>query len=454
MRLRFCFLAIGLTLFCFGCNNEPSSLEGYSVFDQSYGVVLVDTITVAVSTVLLDSIPTSSTGTLLVGGYEDDKLGTLQAEGYVQLGTGDTWEPPAEAIFDSLVLVATYSGYYYGDTTNAQTFEARRITQNFKTYSLPQFWVDERQYSALYAAASLYNSSTIRYDFSSLGSRTIWLCPNSQDSLVIRLNDDLGREWLQLAQNKSTTFTEQDKFLEYFKGITLSNTSPQPSCVMGFSTEDVKVRLYYKQYVEEELKQQFHEFPFSSGLFNYTKIASDRSGTILQNLTQQNNEVPAKETNDEAFIQSGVGVVTKVTFPYVRKMIDLTDLLIVNQAQLIIEPLKDSFNEDYPLPLSLTLYQTDKSNLPLSQLYADYSTDTGQSAYISFDKELDTSTGYIFTITQYVQNLLSTEGNLEKGLLIMPPSDEINNTVNKVYLGAGSGASYRVKLKIWYTQKQ
>lgn len=444
-------LLILFSTFCISCTDEPNTLGvGNNSFAKSYGVVLIDTMTVAVSTVLLDSIPTSGTGTLLAGGYEDEKLGTLQAEGYLQLGTGETWEPSAAAVFDSLVLVAKYSGYSYGDTTTVQTFEVRRITQSFKSYSLPQYWVDERQYSALYKEGSLYNSSTIRSEAVPLGTRAVRLRPGSQDSLSIRLNDDLGREWLQLAQNKSTTISQQDKFLEYFKGIAISAASL--SCVTGFTTEDVKARLYYKQYEGEEWKQQFHVFPFSSERFNYSRLSSDRTGTILENLAQHNNEVEARETSDEAFIQSGSGVVTKVHFPYVRKMIDLKDLLIVNQAQLIIEPLKNSYNEDLPLPLSLTLYQTDKSNLPLNQLYADFSTDTYQSAYISMDEEFDTSTGYIFNITQYVQKLLSTEGNLEKGLLIMPPPDEISKNVNKVYLSAGS--ANRVRLKVWYTQKK
>ena len=138
------------------CDNEPGSLGvAHTTVDKDFAVVLVDTIKVAASTVLLDSIPTSGTGSILIGGYSDPKLGVLNAEGYIQVGIGDAWEPADNAIYDSLVLVMNYSGYHYGDTSNAQTFIARRITAPFKTYSLPQFWVDEKQYSALYQASSL-----------------------------------------------------------------------------------------------------------------------------------------------------------------------------------------------------------------------------------------------------------------------------------------------------------
>ena len=455
MQWRFWILTFGLMVLGQGCENEPANLGvSYNTFDQNYGVVLVDTIKIATSTVLLDSIPTSGTGSLLIGGYDDPKLGKLRAEGYVQVGSGDVWEPEPDAIFDSLVLVTKYSGYYYGDTTGVQTVEVRRITQSFKTYSLPRFWVDERQYSALYKEGSLYNNSTLRYDASILGSRTLRLRPGSNDSLSIRLADALGREWLELAQNKSSMITDATKFIEYFKGVSISTSSSQPTSVIGVTTAGTKVRLYYRDNDGEKQKQYVHEFPFSENLFNYTNISADRSGTVLENIMQENGELFAYRTGEEAFIQSGTGVVTKVKFPYIRKMIDLKDLLIVNQAQLILQPVKDSYSGEYPLPLNLTLFETDKSNLPLKQLYADYSVDVTQKAYISIDKELDTSTGYVFTITQYIQNLLSSEGNLEKGLLIMPSADEINTRVNRAWLNAGSGASYKVTLKIWFTQKK
>ena len=436
------------------CDNEPGRLGVvYNTIDNNYGVVLVDTIKVAASTVLLDSIPTSGTGTVLMGGYSDPKLGVLGAEGYIQVGIGDAWEPEDNAIYDSLVLVMNYSGYYYGDTSTTQTFVVRRITEPFKTYSLPQFWVEEKQYSALYQESSLYNSSTIRYDVALLGSKTVRPRPNSNDSLTIRLDDGLGREWLNLAKNESAAITQLDKFVEYFKGFSIA-VSSVPEAVIGFATDEIKVHLYYREYTDEKLVQKLHEFPFTTNLSYYTKISADRAGTILETLNNDNYELSAAQTEDEVFIQAGTGVVAKITFPYLRKMIDLDDLLMVNEAKLVIEPVNDSYDETFSVPRNLTLFETDKSNLPLTQIYADYNVTEVQKASISIDHEFDKTSGYVFTITQYMQNLLSTEGNLQRGLLITPMSDEINKGVERAYLNAGSGSAYRIKLKIWYTQKK
>lgn len=436
------------------CDNEPGRLGVvYNTIDNNYGVVLVDTIKVAASTVLLDSIPTSGTGSILIGGYSDPKLGVLSAEGNIQVGIGDAWDPADNAIYDSLVLIMNYSGYHYGDTSNAQTFVVRRITEPFKTYNLPQFWVDEKQYSALYRESSLYNSSAIRYDVSLLGSKTVRPRPNSTDSLKIRLDDELGQEWLNLAKNESATITELDKFLEYFKGFSIAMSSV-PDAVIGFAADGIIVRLYYREHDDEKLVQKLHEFPFTTNLSYYTKILADRTGTTLETLNNHNDELLANETKDEVFIQAGTGVVAKVRFPYIRKMIDLDDLLIVNEAKLILEPVNDSYDETFSVPRSLTLFETDKSNIPLTQIYADYNVTEVQKASISIDREFDKTSGYVFTITQYMQNLLSTEGNLQRGLLIMPLSDEINKGVERVYLNAGSASAYRIKLKIWYTQKK
>ena len=455
MRVRFGFLIIAFGVVGYACSSDPGELDlGNSGLGDTYGVLMLDTITVAASTVLLDSIPTSGTGSLLVGGYRDDRLGMLHTEGYIQVGLREAWEPSATARFDSLVLVATYSGYYYGDTTATQTLEVCRVSQDFKTYSLPQFWIDENQYSAFYSPNSLYNSSTVEHDAGILGSKTFRPRPGSGDSLVVRLDDNLGREWFQLAQNQSETLSVQSSFLDYFKGISIAITGDQSNCVVGFQTGDLKIKLYYSQYSGNDVfSQTVQEFPFNSGLYNYSKIWSNRGGSTLANLTTD-SELSSEITGDESYIQAGTGVVTKIRFPYVRKFIDLEEFLIVNQAQLIIEPVKNTFDNNYPLPDNLTLFETDKSNLPIRQLTADYNSEIGQSATISFDKEFDTSTGYIFNITQYAQSMLSTEGNTEDGLFIMPPFDELNTSVNKAVLSVQSGGTYRVKLKVWVTIKK
>lgn len=433
------------------CVNDPNTLGlSNSTFSSDYGVVVVDTITVNASSVLLDSFPTSNTGVLLVGGYDDARLGRIRAEGYLQLTTGSVSSITTDAVFDSLVLIAHYNTYSYGDTTLTPTFEVRRLVQPFQTWTLPQFWVNENQYSSLYTANSKFNGSAMRTDGQPLGMRSIAIRPNSKDSIMIRLNDDLGKEWLRLAKENATEVTDANSFLDYFKGIQLSVLSGTGGSVIGVKTENLKIRLYYRSYGgSDRLVERHVDFPYSAGLFSFTRFVADRTGTPLSSLSLQSNDISAANTDNMAFLQSGTGVVTKITFPYLTRLLRLTNVLLVNQAQLIIEPIKGSYSKTHPLPSSLTLYNTDKSNLPRERVYANFNTSAYQTASISFDDEFDTSTGYLFTVTQLVQNLLSTDASTDRGLLIMPPTEEMNTTVNRAYFGAGG--DYRVRLKIWYT---
>lgn len=450
MRLKYGWLAVVFFGCLTGCTNDPNTLGlSNSTFSSDYSVVVVDTITVNVSTVLLDSFPTSNTGLLLIGGYRDNQLGRLDGEGYVQIGTGSAWAPSTDALFDSLVFIAHYSGYTYGDTTMGHTILVRRIAQPFQFYTLPAFWVNENQYSSLYASNSKFNGSVMRYDAQPLGTRTIRTRPHSKDSIMVRLNDDLGKEWLRLAKEQAPDLVESSRFLDYFKGICVGAANDANS-IIGLNTADLKIRLYYRTYVSERLVQQYHDFTFTSDQFNYTRFISDRTNTPLGDLSLANNAIPSYKTDGMSFVQSGSGLVTKLTFPYLTRLLRLTNVLLVNQAQLIIEPIKDSFTAEYPLPSSLTLYYTDNTNLPLQRVTANYNANAYQSATIGFDNEFDTSTGYQFTVTQLAQNLLSTDASTDRGLLVMPTIDELNKTAVRAYFG--HSGSYRVRLKVWYTK--
>jgi hypothetical protein len=104
--------------------------------------------------------------------------------------------------------------------------------------------------------------------------------------------------------------------------------------------------------------------------------------------------LPSAKTEGQIFIQSGSGIVGKVMFPYIRKMIDRKDLLIVNSAKLIIVPVNDSYEGNFFTPDNLTLFETDKSNLPLKQVYADFNVTEVQRSSISTDPEFDETSGY------------------------------------------------------------
>lgn len=94
------------------------------------GTEYIDTLTVRTSTVLVDSVATTSASALLMGRYTDARLVTLTARGFARLGlTGGPFEPAATARYDSLVLVLAADRYRYGDTTRTQEVSIHRLRQ-------------------------------------------------------------------------------------------------------------------------------------------------------------------------------------------------------------------------------------------------------------------------------------------------------------------------------------
>ena len=106
---------------------DPNEL-GLGLVDDNIAGKYTDTLTVNVSTVYLDSLATSGTGNMLAGQYTDPHSGTVLANTFFQVGLGSaTWTVAADATFDSLTLLLPYSGYSYGDTTQAVTYNIHRL---------------------------------------------------------------------------------------------------------------------------------------------------------------------------------------------------------------------------------------------------------------------------------------------------------------------------------------
>ena len=75
---------LGITLLLASC--DDTNEVGLELEDGNLTAFYTDTVTVSVSTVLLDSIATSGTGTMLVGQYEDAIVGKTTASTFFEIG--------------------------------------------------------------------------------------------------------------------------------------------------------------------------------------------------------------------------------------------------------------------------------------------------------------------------------------------------------------------------------
>jgi hypothetical protein len=446
-------LLIAIAILLFSCNDEPSEIGNvFKSGDVSYGISYVDTVTVKTSTVLLDSLPTSWTGTLLTGKYEDDKLGVVQSTAYMQIGPESGWYPEIDALLDSVVLILPYNGIYYGDTTTTSTLSVHRVTEDFEVHSLPLYWVDEGNYPYFNATSGLFNTSEFEYS-STLGTKSFKPRPNSSDTLQIRLSDNIGNSWLREAKQETNYFSSYSEFQKYFQGIVIKETSATAASIVGFDAAGAKIRVYYRQYNNEVLEQTHFDLTYTTLYYQYNKISGDRTNTALASLQPGNKIISSEVTSDEVYMQAGVGIVTKVEFPYIKDLHNVNDILLINNAVLVIEPVHGSYSTTRQLPLELTLYHTNETNVPIAPVYLDYS-DTEQFATITFDDEYGTTSGYNFSITQYMQSLFTTTYTGKPALMIATPISQLRNTVTRACFGGGDHPDYKMKLKIYYTYKK
>ncbi|HEY8935075.1 MAG TPA: DUF4270 family protein [Cyclobacteriaceae bacterium] len=439
--------------------NLPGGLDG------NYTLAFVDTTTIHTSTVLVDSLPTSGKGTVLLGRYVDDKLGVIEANPYVQFSLNTTI-PSDNAVYDSIGLIMHCSGYSYGDASGdtyiPQTVEVRRVTEFMQYHKLPEFWKSVGEYSYFNLVTDGYgtevgeipNIKKIGFDESAvLGSATVNLKSStlSTDSIYVRLSDDLGNDFFEKMKSRPREFRLNTQvgdpnfsdyyYANYFKGLRLHTLNE--SSIVGITLSTVKLRIYYTQIVAGDTKHYHYDFTINTSRPNYTNITADRSSTSVATLTAK-NELSSKVTNNETYMQSGTGLVTKITLPHLDAIGNAPGFTQISSAVLILEPVKNSYTDTQYLPQQLTLNYTDKSNHVVTPLAV---------------ANLSSSVQYAFSITSLVQSI-AVSGGLPKELsfIVSTSSNASTNnnfttTTTRLCVGDGS-SNYRARVEIYYLKEK
>ena len=433
---RIIFLLPFLAVFFITSCQKPSINFGNSFTNANpTNIIVSDTISADLSTVLIDSFPTSSSGSLLIGRYKDTAFGIVTAGSFLQV------TPPRNlptisnlAGYDSLVLIIRPNKIFYGDTTQKQRYI---VSQLSSIIQLPP------------AQFSFYNISSLPYDPVPLGSADASVSPSmpftsqlANDSLKIRLSDKRGLEIFEMLLNKSDTVINPNSFLAYFKGLYISPDSNSLGAVYGFR-DSVIMRLYYHE-PGVFINYRFADFQIDNKADQFNHIWFNRSGTALSALNGSNLEIPSTATNNVSYIQSITGIETKIKFPTLWKLAQFPDYLSVLKAVLIVKPLLGSYSPSFALPAQLQLYTTDQNNLLGSPI--------ASSGSLVTDYIYGANTAYTYDLTNYIrqQILLGEVVNSQTGLMLVIPSPANNTTVNRVIIGDKLNKKTNIVLKIYY----
>ncbi|MBW4359599.1 DUF4270 family protein [Flavobacterium taihuense] len=435
---KFLFLMF-LSLLMISCDSDADVgefLVGADYLAIKNKVISIDTVTVEVSTIKLDSLVTSGASRILVGNYDDPIFGKVKADSYFQVSTtafnlysqnSDT--DATGYVFDSIAMILRYDDYYYADTTKVQTLNIHRVIKKFKPN------VND---------ASFYNNSSLNYDDPSLGTITYKPKPIGRDSINIKVDNEFGMELFnKLKNNEITTSSE---FTEYLKGFVLKSSTNASAGIIGFNMLSV-LRLYYSKGTgdtEDTYKKDFTILDVSK---QFNAISSDRAGTLIQDLPLSKMNLSSLYTGNAGFIQSGTGIVCRVDFPNIKQLKYLSEKGAIVDAKLIMKPVKNSYSEMFPLPEKLSVYVVDK----LNRIKATLTNSSGENSVAILNNtndEFDESVNYELSLGSFLQKEMLKESDSKSGLLFTLPT--LSKIVDRVALGDQTNKENKMKLQIYY----
>ncbi|WP_348797689.1 DUF4270 family protein [Flavobacterium adhaerens] len=427
-------------LLIISCDSDTDSGEfvvGSDYLALKNKVVSIDTVSVNVSTIKLDSLVTSSTSRILVGNYDDPLFGKIKSDSYFQVSAysfnlysqnSDT--DATGYVFDSIVMILKYDDYYYADTTQVQTLNVHRVLKNFK----PNVNDD-----------SFYNSSSLTYNENSIGTISYRPKPLGNDSIKIRLDNDFGKEvFNKLKNNEIENSTD---FTEFLKGFVLKSSSTSSSSMIGFDTSTSLVRLYYSKGIGGTDDNYNADFTIIDTGKQFNAITSDRAGTSIQDLPLSKMSLSSEYTDNKGFIQSGTGIACRIDFPNIKQLKYIAEKGAIVDAKLIIQPVKNSYSTMFALPETLSVYIVDKLNRTKST-FTNYNGDEVVATLNNANDEFDENVHYELSVGSFLQKEMLKESDLKSGLLLTLPS--LSKIVDRVAIGDQANKDSEIKLQIYY----
>ena len=483
-------IGVVFSFFVFLSACEDPKEIGSEIFVQDIGLLYTDTLTVDASTVLLDSIATYSANNLLVGRLSDPNLGSVEAASYFQIAnlTTDTIRSDVDTAGrsnvkwisypsknDSIRLILPYS-FVQGDTLQNQTFKLYQFASS----------------STLDPSTVYYNNSTTpTLNPTPLGQlsnvkvrpirdkRVVYGTSGKYDSLVIPITEPSFIKFLESQRdiNKNDALVGTG-FKGQVTGLALVSESAKNAAIVGFAAGKAVMKLYYhykytytvRNYkdtadstitVDTTKANNFYVAITNADgtTFNarFNKITASRIGALAK-LAKAGDGLPAKDANNEAYLQLGTGLAIKVQFPSLLNLKNRKDIAF-NKAELVLEPKANPAG--YTIPTDLILTEATKSYRPLR------TTTTGEGNFAFLTGESTTSSYvsnsnlFTFNVTSSLQNILA--GRIpNNGWIVTPTLFVVNSSTGARQVALGKSVlaqevtraifdKSKIKLKVYYT---
>lgn len=372
---------------------------------DDFMVLFSDTSLVKLTTVAYDSVETGGASRLLVGRFTDPYFGKMHATTFFQPQFQSALGIPDLAIYDSLVFKAQYDKYYYGDTTKVINLSVHAVKTDIMLKS------------------SYFNFYTMDFDAAPLGKKSFSPTPySSTQSVRFKLSDVLGKKIFD--QSVANLITSNEQWLEILKGLTIVSDDKDNGSVVGFkygtSNDSTVLEVHYHTAEKDGITRGVGSFKVPAG---FNQILGDRTGTNLTKLPIYNSRLslPSEQSGNEAYVQEGTGLMTRVDLPTVRNL-KYVQYSVPNRAFLKVIPARSSLVYPFTPPLTLHMYLVDKYNqfyrsgltpIPLSDLAGKAVTATLINDMINNEQY------YSFDVSGQFTTILASSSEETNGLMIV-----------------------------------
>ncbi len=422
----FSLLIALLLIICATSCKKKDSVLGKDILDDDtylYGTT-TDTFDILSYTIEEDSIITDNAANVVLGSYTDPTFGKFNASFYTQIrlaGIDPNFGDPSTIIIDSFVLALKYVGYY-GDL-KPQTFEVYELNEDIN--------IDSAYYA--FTTKTTKPSNLVPLGLGTITpdpiNKTIVGGDSLNPQLRIPLDTNLAKALITEATSGSATFSSNEAFLSYFKGIKIqTNNGTQASGNGGifyFNLSDPasKMTIYFHQ---GGLSKTF-DLLINSSCADFTHIDKDYTGTpidqILQDSTMGNTAFYAQAFNLRAIVKiPGLSALSK------NKIIHRAELHLPIQFQSFYR-----YKPGVNISVATRIKESETAYTSLGVL----------GTLDDFNKE------FKIDLKQYVQAILNQD--IENTGLILSPRYFINSSERIIFNGKNTNNKFAPRLVVTYT---
>ena len=304
MKVRILLLVSLIAAVFYTCDDDGDSYDVGDVFSDSRSVLgYVDSFSLRLSTIRLDSFITSGSSDIFVGYYKDEKVGNVLPETYLPIIFSSKTNIPEDSEYDSLVVCFKPKGGWVGDTLQPKEVKIYEVLEEIK----PKHYADQQQ---------MFNHWKLNRSNAELA--TVSLEPNPTRGVVswARMSDSLGQIWFDMIVNGDDAMDRNDYFEEYFKGICIVPQTTNCSWGLDFVTSSTaiqqskavddavqfEIRLYYRKPGDDEEGSYMTFIVNSSNPYKYVHFENDRTGTQFEDLQIDGDRVYSDESDNVSYI--------------------------------------------------------------------------------------------------------------------------------------------------------